>query len=261
MKHFVRIFFLFAFSITSTILGCNIESESKKYAFYLKVGTGVSASQSANIVAVYPPWNPADQGYNASLGSCPIASLSVGCELKDILDLEANLSNRAIFKYRKLQTPTAGGDSYTREFDLNITSIMFSANLLGKGFNKLNWDFACGKFYPIIGVGVGTSYLLITNFRTTGLPATGDSAPYLSFSAENQYTLRKNFTYTVLAGLEYSYQDDWAINTGYRWFNAGHFQGPQYLRTNTGAAVDVGSNQWDMRFRANEWFVEFKIYI
>lgn len=113
----------------------------------------------------------------------------------------------------------------------------------------------------MLGAGVGMSNLLITNYRTTGLAPTGDSAPYASFSAENQYTLRKNFTYTVLAGLEYSYKEYWAIGSGYRWLDAGHFKGPRYQRVASGSAVDVSGDAWKMRFRANEWFIEFKIFI
>ncbi len=87
---------------------------------------------------------------------------------------------------------------------------------------------ACGEIYPIIGAGIGVSNLILTNFRTTGLPPSGGSAPFASFSAENQYTLRKNFTYTALIGFEYAYKDCWAISTGYRWFDAGKFKGPAF---------------------------------
>ena len=235
--------------------------QPKDYSFYIKAGSGISFSELANVVASYPPWNPAIQGYDSKLGNCPIASLSIGCELLKAMDLEVNISNRSIFKYRKFQTPTSGSGSYTREFDLNVTSILFCANLLGRGITCFNWDIGCGKIYPLIGAGLGVSNLLITNYRTTGLPPTGDSAPYKSFSAENQYTLRKNFTYTLLAGFEYSYKDSWAIGTGYRWFNAGHFRGPRYQRVASGSAVDVGCDTWKMRFRSNEWFIELKIFI
>ncbi len=231
------------------------------YSFYIKVGSGISFSESAHVSAPSPPWNPAIQGYDSKLGNCAIASLSIGGEFLRVVDLEVNISNRSTFEYRKFQTPTTGGGSYTRKFDLNVTPILFSANLLGRGISCLNWNIACGKIYPMIGAGVGVSNLLITNYRTTGLPPTGDSAPYASFSAENQYTLRKNFTYTLLAGFEYSYKNYWAIGTGYRWFNAGDFKGPRYQRVASGAAVDVADDAWRMRFRSNEWFIEFKIFI
>ncbi len=249
---------LLIITILSTAKCC---CQSQDYSFYIKVGSGISCSESANVVAPSPPWNPAIQGYDSKLGNCPIASLSIGYELLHIVDLEVSISNRSTFKYRKFQTPTTGSGSYTREFDLNVTPILFSANLLGRGLPYFNWNIGCGKIYPMIGVGLGVSNLLITNYRTTGLSPTGGSSPYDSFSAENQYTLRKNFTYTLLGGFEYSYKDSWAIGTGYRWFDASHFKGPRYQRVASGSAVDVAGDAWRMRFRSNEWFIELKIFI
>jgi hypothetical protein len=255
MKLFLTTLSLLAIGTTTCF------SEPLDYSFYLKVGSGISFSEPAHVVAPSPPWNPAVQGYNSKLGNCPIASFSVGWELLHVLDLEVNISNRLTFKYRKFQTPTSGGSSYTRKFDLSVTPILFSANLLGRGIPYFNWKVGCGKIYPMIGVGLGVSNLLITNYRTTGLPPNGNSSPYASFSSENQYTLRKNFTYTLLAGFEYSFKERWAIGTGYRWFDAGHFKGPRYQRVTSGSAVDVAGDAWKMRFRANEWFIEFKIFI
>ncbi|MEI8126031.1 MAG: hypothetical protein WCG42_09775 [Parachlamydiaceae bacterium] len=231
------------------------------YSFYIKVGSGISFSEPANVFAPPSTWNPAVQGYNSKLGNEAIADLGIGCELMQLVDLEVSISARSTFKYRKFQTPVTGGDSYTREFDLDVIPILFSVNFLGRDVPYLNWDIACGKIYPIIGGGIGVSNLLITNFRTTGLSPSGASDPYLSFSNENQYTLRKNFTYTALIGFEYNYNDSWAIATGYRWFDAGKFKGPRFQRVATGAAVDVAGEEWKMNFRSNEWFIEFKIFM
>lgn len=231
------------------------------YSFYLKVGSGLSFSQSADVHAPASTWNPALQGYNSKLGNRAIAGLGIGCEFMHLVDLDVSISNRSTFKYRKFQTPVSGGGSYTREFDLSVTPILFSVNLLGGNFSCLSWNICCGKVYPIIGAGVGVSRLLITNFRTTGLPPNGDSAPLASFSAENQHTLRTNFTYTAQVGLEYNHKDCWALSTGYRWFDAGRFKASRFYRVSSGSAVDVAGDAWKMRFRANEWFVEFKIFI
>lgn len=258
MKLFLTILSLLAIPVLGTANCC---CQPKDHSFYIKVGSGISFSESANVIAPAPAWNPAVQGYNSTLGNRPIADLSIGYEFKHLVDLEVSISNRSTFEYRKFQTPISGGESYTREFDLSVTPILFSANLLGRDIPCLNWGIACGKIYPIIGAGIGVSNLLITNFRTTGLPPSGASAPFASFSAENQYTLCKNFTYTALIGFEYSYNDCWAIATGYRWFDAGKFKGPRYQRVASGAAVDVADDAWEMRFRSNEWFVEFKIFI
>lgn len=258
MKHFLTTFSLLGITALSAV---KCYSENKDYSFYIKLDSGISFSESANIVAPSPPWNPAVQGYNSKLGNCAIAGLSVGCELFHVADLEVGISNRSTFKYRKYQTPTTGGNSYTRQFDLNVTPLLFSVNLLGRGIPYLSWGTASNKIYPMIGAGVGVSNLQITNYRTTGLAPTGGSSPYPSFSAENQYTLRRNFTYTLLAGLEYSYKERFAIGSGYRWFDAGQFKGPRYQRVASGSAVDVAGDEWKMRFRANEWFIEFKIFI
>jgi len=231
------------------------------YSFYIKVGSGISFSESANVTAPFLTWNPAIQGYHSKLGNRAIADLSLGCEIKHLVDLELGVSTRSTFKYRKFQTTLDETASYRREFDLDVVPILFSVNLLGREVPCLNWDFGCGTIYPLLGVGVGVSNLFITNFRTTGLPPSGASFPFESFSAENQYTLRKNFTYTVLFGFEYNYQERMAISTGYRWFDAGRFKGPRFLRVGTGGAVDVAGQEWKMRFRAHEWFVELKIFL
>lgn len=260
MKQIFALLSLLTTFISSTI-HANCCCHPQDYSFYIKVGSGISFSESANVSAPPPTWNPAIQGYNSKLGNRPIGELSIGCELFRLIDVELSISNRSTFKYRKFQTPVAGGDSYTREFDLDVTPILLSANLLGRDIPYLNWNIACGSLYPIIGAGIGYSNLLITNFRTTGLAPTGGSSPFPSFSAENQYTLRKNFTYTAQVGFEYNYNNNWAIATGYRWFDAGKFKGPRFQRVYTGSAVDVAGQEWKMHFRSNEWFIEFKIFI
>lgn len=260
MKRMMASLYLLAMTLSSTI-SANCGCQPQDYSFYIKVGSGISFSESANVSAPPLTWNPAVQGYDSKLGNRAIADVSVGCEFLHFVDLSAGISTRSTFKYRKFQTPVAGGGSYTREFDLDVTPILFSVNLLGRDIPCLQWDIACGKFYPILGAGIGVSNLTITNFRTTGLPPSGDSSPFPSFSAENQHTLRKNFTYTALLGFEYNYEDCWAIATGYRWLDAGSFKGPRFQRVSSGAAVDVGGEEWKMRFRSNEWFVELKIFI
>lgn len=260
MKRILAFLFLLAIPISSALTATYCYP-SQNYSFYLQVGSGVSFSQPAHVVAPLPTWTPAIQGYDAKLGSRGIAALSVGCQFMRLMDLEVGVSTRSIFKYRKFQTPVDGGQSYKREFDLDVTPILFSVNLLGREFSCLNWNIACGKLYPLIGAGVGVSNLLITNFRTIELPPFGASAPFASFSAENTYTRHQKLTYTALAGFEYNYNDRFAITTGYRWLDAGTFKGPRFQRVATGAAVDIAGKEWKMRFRANEWFIELKIFL
>lgn len=260
MKRLFALLTLLATIISSTA-DASCCCQPQDYFFYLKAGSGISFSESAHVFAPPSTWNPAIQGYNAKLGNQSIASLSLGCEFINLIDLEVSLSSRSTFKYRKFQTPIGGGNSYKREFDLSVMPLLCSIYLLGRDISYAHLDIACGKIYPVIGVGIGVSHLLITDFRTTGLPPSGDSAPFPSFSAENQRTLRKNFTYIAQAGIEYNHNNCWAIATGYRWFDAGTFKGPRFQRVSTGAAVDVAGEEWKMRFRSNEWFVEFKVFL
>lgn len=261
MKHISALLSLLAMTFSAALHAECCYQPEKDYSFYIKVGSGISFSESVDVTAPPAAWNPAVQGYNAKIGNRAIADLGIGCQYMNLVDLELSISARSTFKYRKFQTPVSGGSSYTREFDLDVIPILFSINLLGRDISCLNWDFACGKIYPMIGAGVGVSRLVITNFRTTGLPPTGGSAPFDSFSAENEHTVRNNFTYTAIAGFEYNYNDRWTIATGYRWLDAGKFKGPRFLRVDTGSAVDIDGEEWKMHFRSNEWFVEFKIFI
>jgi len=247
MKRYLLVFSLLAASCHSEV--------------YIKVGSGISFAESAHVHASSSAWNPAVQGYNAKLGDAAMGEFAIGYEFMDLVDLEVSISNRSTFKYRKFQTPVGGGDSYKREFDLSVTPVLFSANFIGENIPCLSYDLACGKIYPTLGVGVGYSHLLITNFRTTGLSPSGASFPFLSFANENQYTLRKNFTYALFVGLEYNFNECFAIGTGYRWLDAGSFKGPRFIRTASGGAVDVRHEEWKMRFRSNEWFIELKYFL
>lgn len=259
MKRILNSLSLLAIALSAPIHAeycCGYEDDC---SFYIKVGSGVSFAESAHVHAPSPTWNEAMQGYNSKWGNRAIGEIAIGCTFLNWIDADVSVSGRTAFKYRKFQTPVSGGESYTRECDLTVIPILFSVNLLGRNFSCLNWDIGCGNIYPIIGAGIGVSNLIITNFRTTGLPPTGASSPFNSFSGENQHTLRQNFTYTARIGLEYAFNNCWTIATGYRWFDAGKFHGPRYLRVSSGGAVDVADEAWKMRFRSNEWFIELKI--
>lgn len=257
MKHLFALLLLLTTSSSGLFADC---CPCIEYFFYAKAGSGVCCPETMRVVALPPTWNVSLQGYNAPLGTRAIADASLGCELMRCLDLDVGIASRSIFKYRKFQTHANGGESYRREFDLNVRSILFSATLLGRDVPCFARDIACGTLYPMVGAGVGVSDLLITNFRTTGLPPSGESDPYASFSVENAYTLRRRCTYTVLAGVEYNVQDRFALSTGYRYFDAGRFKGPRFFRVANGSAVDVSGDEWKLRFRANEWFIALKMF-
>lgn len=233
-------------------------------SFYLKVGSGVSISNTAQITTNPAVWDPAYQGYNSRLGAAPIALAGVGYDSRFVFG-ELTASCRPNYSYNKNQTPTTSSTpgslgSTTRRFNLDVSSVMFSLYFNGRGFKALTWNIRkTGAFYPIIGSGVGVSQMKIFNFRSTGLPPVASGFP--AFASENQYTTSYRFTYQVMGGFEYRYRDRYAISLGYRWFDVSSFKGPRYIRDNQGNAIDVQSNTWKIKFDANEVFLELKLFL
>src|SRR5690242_16882177 len=87
MKRILALFFLLAITISGTITAkCCCHPQD--YSFYIKVGSGISFSESAHVIAPPLAWNPAVQGYNSKLGNRAIANLSIGCEFMRLVDLE-----------------------------------------------------------------------------------------------------------------------------------------------------------------------------
>lgn len=253
----MKSFFLAGIILCSTLLASDCQQSDSQYSnLYLKLGTGPSISRKATIYTNPALWDPAEEGYNASLGTVPIVLGGLGYD-NPYICTDITLTYRPDYSYSKYQIPTTGTTpgalgTTTRRFNLDIGSAMWTVYLSGRGWVK-SWPV-----YPIIGGGVGVSRLLIYNFRSTGLPTVVDGEP--SFASENQYTVNYRFTYQVMAGFEYRFKDICALSLGYRWFDPNRFSGPRYLRDNEGNALDVGSNTWKINFSANEVFAEFKVF-
>jgi opacity protein-like surface antigen len=237
---------------------------------YLKLASGASFAQKARVYASPAVWDLAEQGYNSELGTRPIIGGGIGYEFCSLLATDLIASYRPNFKYSKFQTTPASSaaagnlGNKTRRFDLDVTSLMLSFYLNGLGLDQTHWKLGekAGSLYPILGIGIGASQLKVFNFRSTGLPPVNpalDSSP--SFGSENQYSIRYRFTYQALAGLEYRYNDRWALSTGYRWFDAGRFKGPEYIRDPNGIALDTENKEWRISFAAHELFVELKVFL
>lgn len=238
--------------------------------FYLKIGSGASFSGKTTIHAPSAAWDPAVQGYNGHLGARPIINGGLGYEFCRMVAADILFSYRPDFKYKKFQTVLSGSSTpgqtgnKTRRFNLDVSSFMGTIYLSGQGFTPLCWRLGSvpGTVYPLIGGGIGISQMKIFNFRSTGLPTvSADTAPFPSFISDNAYTVRYRFSYQILAGFEYRYQDRWALAAGYRWFDVKQFKGPRYIRDTTGDAIDIGHNEWRINFSANELFLELKILL
>lgn len=242
--------------------------ECSESRFYLKLDSGVSFARELKVTAPLGFWDTSQQGYNDKIGNRPILGLGVGYEFSKLLSLDLTLSFRPQYKYRKFQIPIPGTaapgflGTKTREFDLDIGTLMLSGYVSGRGWDLLCWQLGdSGTIYPIIGGGIGISRVAISNFRAFGLPPV-DAAidPIPSFGSSSDYAARYCFCYQLSAGLEYRYCDAWAIGVGYRWFDLMKFKGPRFLRDPSGVALDIGPNEMRLKFAAHELYVEFKLF-
>lgn len=242
--------------------------------FYLKASSGVSFSETAKINATPLEWDASPQGYNSRLGNTGIISAGIGYEFPCILALDVTVAYRPGYNYRKFQTTSASDTpgflgEKTRQFDLDVYTAMFNVYLSGKGVEWLEWNWECipVKIYPLVGAGIGYNQLNINNFRSvpTAVPVLDcQGHPFVepgTFGSESPLTERFHFAYQIMAGVEARICDQWAISLGYRYFDAGRFNGPQYIRNPCGEAVNVKGNVWKIDFKANEIFFELKVYL
>lgn len=237
--------------------------------FYLKLDSGVSFSQKLDIDAPLAFWDTAKEGYNDNVGNRPIIGLGVGYEFPKVFSTDVTFAFRPQYKYRKFQTPLPGPTTpsflgtKTRAFDLDIATLMLSGYLSGRGCSLLTWEISAfpGAIYPIVGVGIGMSRVLISNFHASGLPPVFPAIdPTPSFGSSSDCTIRYTFTYQLMGGLEYRYCDAWGISMGYRWFEVAKFKGPRFLRDPSGTALDISPNEMRIKFAAQELFAEFKLF-
>ncbi len=236
----------------------------KDQGFYIKLGSGPSFANEAEIKAPLSIWDTAAEGYNGSLGTAPIVLAGLGYD-SSFVSTDITASYRPNYNYKKYQTPTTTDTigelgSTTRRFTLDVASIMETIYLNGRGWRWLDWKVGhCSSIFPVIGGGVGISQMKLSNFRSTGLSPIVGSFP--SFASENQYSVQYKFTYQLMGGFEFRYKNLCGLSMGYRWFDVGQFNSSQYLRSADGTAMDIGSNPWKIKFAANELFIEFKVFL
>lgn len=238
--------------------------------FYIKIGTGASFAEKARVNAPATIWDPANQGYTSRLGTRPIFAFGIGVQsICSSFSTDLVYSFRPQYKYRKFQTTVASSTTpgnlgaKTREMDLDVSSLMLSGYWSGFGCEALTWRPGCsGSITPFLGAGVGLSRLTIYNFRSTGLPSVDPTVnPAPGFGSDNAYTVRTNFTYQLMAGLEYHFCDLWTLSLGYRWLDAGRYKGPSFIRRPPGTALDIRGSEWRARFEAQEILLELKFAI
>ncbi|STX50183.1 Opacity protein and related surface antigens [Legionella busanensis] len=233
--------------------------------WFLEFGSGVSWSNTSNIVTDPNHWNPSPDGYDSSLGTVPIYTAGIGYMINPLVSVDISYSFRGIYTYRKHQrfqssnNPNPFGDR-TRYFDLNSNSIMFNGTLYGQEWSDI-LAYEIGNFgliQPVIGGGIGVSYNTISNFHTVLDTNSG-------VTSVMQDKTRASFAWQLNAGLEFK-KNRFSFDIGYRYFNAGTFVSNDNLITrlsaSTGAPIMTETiPNWSGSLSANELYLTVKVAV
>ena len=123
----------------------------KDQGFYIKLGSGPSFANEAEIKAPLSIWDTAAEGYNGSLGTAPIILAGLGYD-SPFVSTDITASYRPNYNYKKYQTPTTTDTigelgSTTRRFTLDVASIMETIYLNGPGMALVGLESRALFFY------------------------------------------------------------------------------------------------------------------
>lgn len=233
--------------------------------YYLRAEAGASFSMDSHICANPIIWDPAVEGYNATLGTAPMVGLEGGVNFHEWLSLGTRVNFRSKFKYCKKQTsinasePGFIGDK-TRFFNLDNTSFMINLafNRTEKSFG---WEFCNFSINPFAVIGIGWGRTTLYNFHsqraetvTVGNFTTNRVASIMSPNANN------NFVWDGQLGLNFVFCKDLSVSIGYRYFDGGHFKSNNYLIDVTpDFDSPININAWLGKLRANELVIQLGI--
>ncbi len=249
----------------------NPDSTVRERKAFFKIMSGASFSQKADISVDLTFWDPALQGYNNDLGTAPIIGAGFGYQFLSFLSADVSVAYRWNYEYKKFQTtppnPTTPQPlpSKTRHFDLDSTSVIFTARFHGKGIDGCFYtaDSEGSYIAPVLGAGIGFTYHRVSNFFSKFAP-TSITKPEPGAGSIGSSTSKTSFTYQLEAGAEYKYKGTWGVTVGYRWFDAGKFKTPNHIIGGTGLPGNplAGSMvpPWTGKLRAHEVFAELAYY-
>ncbi|MCL4361440.1 porin family protein [Candidatus Dependentiae bacterium] len=233
--------------------------------YYLRAQTGASFGQCSKIKVDTIIWDPSPQGYNAELGTAPIAGLEGGINFHEWISLGASVNFRSKYKYCKFQTSTSTstpgfiGDK-TRIFNLDNTSFMLNLTL-NRTANSYGYEFDCFKLCPYVGFGIGWSRTTIYNFHsvrvqqiTSGSFTTNQVSSIMSTFGQN------HFAWDLEFGLNLTFHEDLSLSIGYRYYDAGSFRSNNFLiDTSASFPTPIQIPAWKGKLRANELVIQLGI--
>ncbi|MDP3705696.1 MAG: outer membrane beta-barrel protein [Legionellaceae bacterium] len=230
--------------------------------FFIELGSGISFANQAKPTINFSTWSAAPEGYSSGLGDKPLYTAGFGYMINDALNIDVSYTYRGLYSYSKFQSTGSSAStvsnplpSRTRYFNLSSNAVMFNVTLDGNIHPGLVYTTANrGYLQPFIGGGLGASYNTVDNFHT--ILADGTSVATSAMLDQTKTSLAYQFN----AGLEWIY-DRFALDIGYRYFNAGHYKSNNFLLTHATATTTsppIYVTPWTATLSANEVFFTAK---
>lgn len=254
-------------SLSSPALFAGIQLNSTPVAkpVFVLLGPGYSFSQNADI-SVQSVWDPAIQGYNATLGNSMLYTAGMGYRFTPLFDVDVEITRRPSYSYSKFQTPVAGATSpgpigiNTRKFDFDNTTGMVNLILNGAGANIFANISPQTILQPFVGIGIGISYNTVSDFHSvlSTTPVAGSSNVA---SIMNPQTVTA-FAWQAIVGLQLVHAQTWGIDLGYRYLDGGRFESNNYLTSvPSGFTQPITTAPWTGKFVANEVFLNLRYFL
>ncbi|MGQ3889984.1 outer membrane protein [Legionella sp. CNM-1927-20] len=248
-----------AFPLHAGTIGEFISSD---YSWFASVGTGFSWTEKPGIYNPDPAqWDPAVEGYDASLGDRGFYTFAIGMKALEFIDVGISYLNHEVFNYQKFQTgeqtiQTAfTGNARTRFFQLDNRALLINC-LLHSSQNLANFRV---NIIPFVSGGIGYAHNQVYNFYTVGSTTVADTA-IGSTSSIGSANNTNSFAWQGSAGLSFNPNQSYlGINIGYRYFNGGKFNTSSKLYTNSNGIVNT--KNWSGYLKANQVFFELQYWV
>lgn len=231
------------------------------HPWFGSIGTGYSWTKMPGINNPnLSQWDAATQGYDSFLGNRSFLTFAIGKKIHEYVDVSIMYMMHENFNYQKFQsgnsaTPDFTGSQRTRYFTLNNKSVLVNGFLHPDNYW---WSYANVELKPYIGAGIGYAYNLVNSFYTIGNQIQGVGDPNVgSTDSIGSPKGRNSFSWQGTAALNLHPQNSsFSINTGYRYFDGGNFNGSSSIYTNANGFVTA--TPWSGSVKANQFFVEFQ---
>jgi hypothetical protein len=165
------------------------------------------------------------------------------------------------FHYQKFQSGTSDTAGFTgkrrnRYFDLDHQNVMFNLSLYPE--KHLYFSLAKLEISPYLGLGIGAGFFRVINFHTVAYSEGVGSTTSIGTKTNNTA-----FAWQGFAGMRFHPQlSCMHIDLGYRYYDGGRFQGPDFVYCNTPDLEGSPSpgTPWKGKLRTNQFTIAFNFW-